>query len=64
MNCHECAIEGEAVAAVATCRHCGAGLCADDLREALSYQTNPTLASTKREIGAGRRRGRALAVTT
>ena len=37
MDCFECAVKGEAVAAVATCRHCGVGLCLDHLREAQSY---------------------------
>ena len=34
MECYECAIRGEAVAAVATCRHCGVGLCLEHLAEA------------------------------
>ena len=34
MNCYVCAKSGEAVAAVAVCRSCGAGLCLDHLREA------------------------------
>lgn len=27
MNCYECALAGQMVAAVAVCPHCGAGLC-------------------------------------
>jgi hypothetical protein len=34
MNCHECARAGRAVAAVATCRTCGAGLCLHHVHQA------------------------------
>jgi hypothetical protein len=55
MNCHECAIKGEAVPAVATCRHCGAGLCPDDLREALSYRVAGTVMGCRHDLGAAPR---------
>lgn len=42
MDCYECALRGEAVAAVATCRHCGAGLCLDHLREAQAHRVGGT----------------------
>jgi hypothetical protein len=42
MDCFECAVSGEAVAAVATCQHCGVGLCLDHLREAHSYSVAGT----------------------
>lgn len=29
MNCYECALEGEALAGVAVCQHCGAGMCVE-----------------------------------
>jgi hypothetical protein len=57
MNCHECAIEGEAVPAVATCRHCGAGLCLDDLREALSYRAGGTVIGCRHDLAAAPRLG-------
>jgi hypothetical protein len=43
MDCFECAVKGAAVAAVATCQHCGVGLCLDHLREAHNY----TVAGTR-----------------
>ena len=55
MNCHECAIAGETVPAVATCRHCGAGLCADDLREALSYRVGGTVMGCRHDLAAASR---------
>ena len=56
MNCFECASRGDAVAAVATCRHCGAGLCLEHLGEAQSYGVGGTT------IGCGHDLGRAVGV--
>jgi hypothetical protein len=55
MNCHECAIEGKDVPAVATCRHCGVGLCPDDLREALSYRVGGTVMGCRHDLTAAPR---------
>jgi hypothetical protein len=52
MNCHHCAIEGETVPAIATCRHCGAGLCQDGLREALSYRVGGTVLGCGHDLTA------------
>ncbi|MGH4030405.1 DUF2180 family protein [Actinomycetota bacterium Odt1-20B] len=32
MNCYDCALADEAVAAVAVCHRCGVGLCAEHVR--------------------------------
>ncbi|MGI5380445.1 DUF2180 family protein [Streptomyces sp. CA-251387] len=32
MNCYECIQQGQTVAAVAVCRVCGAGVCADHVQ--------------------------------
>ena len=37
MDCYECAKAGSARAAVALCQKCGAGLCLEHLREAVSW---------------------------
>jgi hypothetical protein len=60
MNCHECAIEGEAVPAVATCRHCGAGLCLEDLQKALDYRVGGTLFGCSHRTTTASRLGLAL----
>ena len=56
MNCFECALRGDAVAAVATCRHCGEGLCLEHLGEAQSYRVGGTT------IGCGHDPRRAVGV--
>ncbi len=43
MNCHECALQGEEIPAVGTCRQCGVGLCFVHLRAAASYRVGGTL---------------------
>ena len=50
MDCFECAVKGEAVAAVATCRHCGVGLCLDHLIDAHSYRVGGTTFGCPHEI--------------
>ena len=42
MDCYECAIRNKAIAAVATCRQCGVGLCLEHLTEAQSYRPGGT----------------------
>lgn len=39
MRCYECAKTGKAEEAVATCRHCAAGLCLTHLRETAAFLT-------------------------
>ena len=52
MNCYECAIKGETVAAVATCQHCGAGLCLEHLREAQAYRVGGTVIGCAHDLSA------------
>jgi predicted nucleic acid binding AN1-type Zn finger protein len=52
MNCYECALEGKAVAAVATCHHCGAGLCLEHLREAQAYRVGGTVVGCAHDLAA------------
>ena len=42
MDCFVCTIRGETVAAVASCQHCGAGLCLEHLHEAQVYRVGGT----------------------
>lgn len=42
MNCFECAVQDQAVTAVAICSHCGAGLCLEHLGDALTYRGGGT----------------------
>jgi hypothetical protein len=55
MNCYECAIRGETVAAVATCRNCGVGLCLEHLAEAQSYRVGGTLYACPHDLRAAQR---------
>jgi hypothetical protein len=57
MDCYECAIRGEAVAAVATCRHCGVGLCLEHLAEAQAYRVGGTLFGCPHDLRLAGRRG-------
>jgi hypothetical protein len=43
VNCFECAVRGTAVAAVATCPNCGAGLCLGHLADAQANRVGGTL---------------------
>ncbi len=42
MNCYECSIQGEAVAAVAVCKHCGVGMCLQHFVMANDYRVGGT----------------------
>ena len=42
MNCYECATQGEAVAAVAICKHCGVGMCLEHFFMAQDYRVGGT----------------------
>jgi hypothetical protein len=68
MNCFECAIHGETVAAVGTCHHCGVGLCLEHLHAAQDYRVGGTFygcphdltalpPSREAVVGAGRANG-------
>lgn len=54
MNCYECATTSEAVAAVATCRYCGAGLCPEHVREAAGYRVGGTVIGCAHDIWSAR----------
>jgi hypothetical protein len=43
VNCFECTKANDTVAAVATCQHCGVGLCLDHLIEARGFRVGGTL---------------------
>jgi hypothetical protein len=62
MNCFECAIRGETVAAVAACRNCGAGLCLEHLAEAQSNRPGGTLYGCSHDLAAARHAVARLAV--
>jgi len=55
MECYECAIRGEAVAAVAACRHCGVGLCLEHLAEARRHRPGGTLYGCPHDLSAAAR---------
>jgi hypothetical protein len=52
MNCYECGLRGEAVPAVATCKHCGAGMCLEHLAEAQRYRVGGTLFGCPHDLSA------------
>lgn len=52
MNCYECALRGESAAAVATCGHCGVGMCLEHLREAQSHRVGGTLYGCPHDLSA------------
>jgi hypothetical protein len=53
MNCFECAVGGEIAAAVATCRHCGVGLCLEHLGQAQQYTVGGTFFGCPHDVRAG-----------
>ena len=60
MDCYECALQERAVAAVATCRNCGVGLCLEHLAAAHDYRPGGTLYGCPHDLSAaGRRRAAA-----
>jgi hypothetical protein len=52
MNCFECAKANDTVPAVATCSHCGVGLCLDHLIEAGKYRVGGTLWACPHDLPA------------
>ena len=42
MSCYECATQGESVAAVAICKHCGVAMCLKHFRMAQDYRVGGT----------------------
>ena len=61
MNCYECAKEGNDVAAVGTCHHCGAGLCLGHARQAAEYTVAGTLYGCPHDFQVPARAGRGMA---
>jgi hypothetical protein len=57
VNCFECALRGETVSAVATCHHCGVGLCPAHLREAQAYRVGGTVYGCPHDLAAPAGRG-------
>ena len=55
MDCYECAITGRTVAAVATCRTCGVGLCLDHLADAQRYLPGGTTYGCHHDLSAAGR---------
>ena len=52
MNCYECAIQGEAVPAVATCPHCNVGMCLEHLQLSLDYRIGGTTYGCRHDLSA------------
>lgn len=52
MNCFECAKVNDSVPAVATCTHCGVGLCLDHFVEAREYRVGGTLFGCPHDLPA------------
>jgi hypothetical protein len=52
MNCYECALRGESATAVATCGHCGVGMCLEHLRKAQSHRVGGTLYGCPHDLSA------------
>ena len=50
MNCYECATQGEAVAAVAMCKHCGVGMCLEHFFMAQDYRVGGTTYGCRHDI--------------
>jgi hypothetical protein len=67
MDCYECAIRGEAVAAVAMCKHCGVGMCLEHFLIAHDYRMGGTTYGCRHYLpskpkGGARKRVPALGV--
>lgn len=63
MNCFECALRGETVAAVATCSHCGIGLCLEHLRVQQAYRVGGTTLGCPHNLSAIPAKGMAAGLT-
>jgi hypothetical protein len=50
MNCFECAKANDGVPAVATCKHCGVGLCLEHLVEACKFRVGGTLMACPHDL--------------
>lgn len=62
MDCYECAITGRTVAAVATCRTCGVGLCLEHLAEAQRHRPGGTSYGCPHDLSAAGRRSATVGV--
>ena len=51
MNCYECAIGGASVPAVATCTHCGVGMCLEHFRAEQEYRVGGTTYGCRHDVG-------------
>jgi hypothetical protein len=51
MNCYECAIHGESVPAVATCTHCGIGMCLEHFQAEQDYRLGGTTYGCRHDMG-------------
>ncbi len=58
MNCYECATRGEAVAAVAVCKHCGVGMCLEHFRMAQDYRVGGTTYGCRHSVPSTPRGGK------
>ncbi len=52
MNCYECAVQGEAVAAVAVCKNCGVGMCLEHFLSAHDYRASGTTYGCRHHLPA------------
>ena len=52
MNCYECAIAGTTVPAVATCTHCGIGICLEHFQAEQDYRVGGSTYGCRHNIGA------------
>ena len=59
MNCYECAIQGEDVPAVATCTHCGVGMCLEHFQAEQDYRVGGTTYGSRTRHAARSRRASA-----
>lgn len=53
MDCYECAVQQEAVAAVAICPNCGVAMCLEHLRHAQAHRAGGLMYGCSHDLGAG-----------
>ncbi len=58
MNCYECTIQGEAVAAVAICKSCGVGMCLEHFLIAHDYRASGTTYGCRHDLPGKPKSGR------
>jgi hypothetical protein len=52
MNCYACATHGENVPAVATCTHCGIGICLPHFQAEQDYRIGGTTYGCRHDMGS------------